>query len=128
MTSAIDATEAATFTALDGNVVGSTIYQHVPEDTPPPVTIIGDMEAVPLGAKDDKDRRVSLTLVTIVEAEERKPLSAIQDQLETLLDGKTFTVPGWRLSFVFESADGAQLPDGETYLGNSRFTVFAFAA
>jgi hypothetical protein len=127
MSEAKAAVEAAIFNALDAGVSGATVYQDVPEDAPLPVVIIGDMKSTPIGPKDDPDRRVSVIIVTMVAAEERAPLLALQEQVEQLLDGLTFTPPGWTLRATFEDDDAQLAEDGVSYIGTSVFTVFALS-
>jgi hypothetical protein len=128
MTSAQNATEAAVYAALSADgVLSWPIYQHVPEDTPPPVNIIGDMTGEPLEDKGGGDERIELTIDTVYQGEARKPVLDEQDKISAALDEKTLTVTGWTIRPVKLSADALLLPDGETYLGTTRFTVFALA-
>jgi hypothetical protein len=66
-------------------------------------------------------------VVSIVGAEERAPLLALQDQVEQLLGGKTFTRPGWSLSVTFVDDDAQLAEDGVSYVGTSAFRVLALA-
>jgi hypothetical protein len=124
-----DAIEAAAYAALNVPALTnlSPLFQHVPEDTPPPVTIIGDISSEPIGGKGDTDERASLTIVSVIQGEARKPLMAIQKQIKLLLDGKSLTRPGWVLHFAFAGTDGVLDEDGTSYIGNTRFTVLAFS-
>lgn len=124
MASAKDAIEAGSYQLLTG-IVGAQLFQHVPENTPPPVVIIGDIELNALGGKDDPDRRGTLTIVSVTEGEERKPLSAIMEQVDDRLDGKTVTVGGWEIAFNFQSDDAVLAPDGAGYVGQGRYQVIA---
>lgn len=141
MTSATDAIELATYKFLTegrapfGAVTGAQVHQHVPENTAPPVVIIGDMDADPLDAKDDPDRIVTLSIVTVTEAEERKSCLQLMDQAEKILgggkhegaeiDGAQIDIDGWRLAFSFLDGDAVLTPDGDGYVGTSRFTIMA---
>lgn len=121
--------KARAFAELDSAIQGAAVYQDVPQDAPLPVVIVGDMKSFPIGAKSSQDRRVSLIIVSMVAAEERAPLLALQKQIETALageDGKTFVGNGWELTFTFDDDDAVLGDDGATYLGTSAFTVFAF--
>lgn len=129
MSSAANAIEIATYALLtESGPIGAAVYQHVPEDTPPPVVIIGDIETRPLGTKDEKDRIASLTILTVTEAEERAPALAIMQKIEDRLDGATRTIGGWNLSFSFDGDDTTLTPDGGGYVGTSRFTIMALVA
>lgn len=125
MNSAKSAVETAIFSALEGSITGADVYQDVPQDAPLPVVILGDIKSYPLAAKDDPDRRVSVIVVSMVEAEERAPLLALQEQIEHALDGKTFSALGWTLSITFEDDDAVLGGDGATYLGTTAFSVLA---
>lgn len=129
MISANDAVEFAAFTLLSAAPsIGAAVHQHVPEDTPPPVVIIGDMDAQPLATKGDRDRRVTLSVVTVTVAEERKPMLAIQGHIESRLDGAIMDVEGWSLTFSFVGDDAVLTPEGDGYVGNSNFTILALRA
>jgi len=131
MTSAGDAVEVGAYQLLTGTagtlgpIVGAPVFQHVPQDTWPPVVIIGDIEAEPFGAKGDPDRRCSLQIVTVTDGEARKPLLDLQAQVEARLEGARLDIDGWRLAFTFEGASATMSGDGDGYVGNSRFEVFA---
>jgi hypothetical protein len=120
--------ETVIFEELDAGIEGATVYQDVPENAPLDVVILGDMKSSPLGAKDDLDRRISIIIVSMVGAEERAPLLALQRQIEGLLDGKTFERNGWTLSVTFEDDDAVLGGDGATYIGTSAFEVLALSA
>ncbi|MDX3908421.1 MAG: DUF3168 domain-containing protein [Sphingobium sp.] len=129
MVSASDAVEKASYATLSaGGDIGAPVFQHVPEDTDPPVIIIGDIEATPIGGKDDPDRRVALTVITVTEAEERKPLLDLMNAVETRLDGARLQENGWKLSFTFVGSSAVLTPEGDGYVGESRFEILAFAA
>jgi hypothetical protein len=125
MSEAQNAAEAAVYTALTAAGLAWPVHQHVPQDTPPPVNIIGDMTGEPVGAKDDPDERIELSVLTVFQGEARGPVLTEQAKIIAALDGKTLTVTGWAISPAKESADVALMPDGETYLGTARFMVFA---
>jgi hypothetical protein len=120
--------EAATFLTLDATITGATVYQDAPENAPGDLVIIGDLKSSRLPTKGaDADRRVTISIVTIVEAEERAPLLALQDQIESALDGVSHEHEGWLLAFEFEDDDAVLSEDGSTYTGITSFTVLAIA-
>ena len=126
MSDAQNATEAAIYAALspDG-VLEWPIHQHVPEDTPPPVNIIGDLSGEPLGAKGDPDEEVTVEINTVFQGEARKPVLEEQARIIAALDEQSFTAGGFTIRPLKAGSDAVLLPDGETYLGTARFTVFA---
>jgi hypothetical protein len=128
MTNAVSAVEAVAYAELTTAVTLGSVYQHVPENTPPPVVIIADMEAAPLGTKaSDPDRSINLNIVSVIQGKARKPLLDLQAEIETALDGLRATPTGWTLKFSFLSSDGVLMDDGQTYVGNSRFNVLALS-
>lgn len=130
-----DAVEAAAFEALNVPAVTAlaAVFQHVPEDTPPPVIIIGDMGSdASVSAKDDDDERVTLTVTAVVSGEERRPLRAIKRVVKAALHGLTVSKGGWRLQFAFTGSDGSlelsgPPDDQQAYIGNFRFAVIALS-
>ena len=104
MTSAANAVEKVSYNLLsDGNNIGAAVFQHVPQDTLPPVIIIGDIDVQTLALKDDPDRRISLTILTVTEAEERKSMLDLQDAIESRLDGARISHDGWIIAFTHRS-------------------------
>lgn len=127
MSSAKAAVEAAVFAALNGVITDAKVFQDVPDNEPLPLVIIGDMKSEAAWGKDDPDRRISLTIVTMVDAEERAPLLALQEQIEDALDDQRFTQDGWTLSINFEDDDAQLGSEGALYVGESNFTVLALS-
>lgn len=126
MSDAQNATEAAVYTALAAGSLSYSVYQHVPEDTAPPVNIIGDIAGEPLGDKAGVDERIELSITTVYQGEARKPVLTEQQKIIAALDGKSLTSGSWTIRPEKMSADAVMLPDGETYVGTTRFTIFAF--
>ena len=126
MSDAQNATEAAIYTALAAGGLSYSVYQHVPEDTAPPVNIIGDISGEPLGDKGGDDERIEVSISTVYQGEARKPVLTEQQKIIAALDGKSLTSGSWTIRPEKLSADAVMMPDGETYLGTTRFTVFAF--
>jgi len=128
MSSAKAMVEAAAFLALSSAITDAGVYQDAPENAPTPLVIIGDMKSSRLPTKDaDADRRVTISIITIVEAEERAPLLTLQEQIENALDGQNFEQEGWVLAFEFEDDDAVLSEDGSTYSGVTSFSVLALA-
>lgn len=132
MTAALQAIEAEAYAVLHGSAAVtalSPVYQHVPENTPPPVVIVADMDedGDAVSAKDDDDVQVLLTIVSEVRGKARKPLLALMGAVKAALNGHDVERDGWRLTFRFRDSVGALQEDGQTYVGNSRFVVTAFA-
>ena len=127
MTSAKSVVEAACYDFLAANVTGADVYQDVPEDQPYPLVIIGDMSTKRMPGKAmSKDRIVSVSIVTLVAADERQPLFALMEEVDAL-DQFSVEQEGWTLSFAFEDDDASLLPDGQAYGGVTTFTVIALS-
>lgn len=127
MSSAVSAVEAVAFDKLETAVTLATVYQDVPDDTMPPVVIIGDITAQPFtDDPDDPDRVVSLTVATVIAGEERQPCTDIQDEIETALGGARATRDGWALAFRSLGSDAALAADASGYAGTTTFEIIAF--
>lgn len=126
-----DVIEADAFAVLNtpAIVALAPVYQHVPQDVAPPVTIIGDMDSDgDFGAKDGRDERVNLSITVLTTGEERRPLRALKALIKAALHDRTVGRDGWTLHYRFVGSDGFLLPeDGETYVGNFRFSVIALS-
>ncbi|GAA4218632.1 hypothetical protein GCM10022253_19460 [Sphingomonas endophytica] len=126
MTSAKAATELLAFEQLHSGVNGAAVFQDVPDDAPPPLVIIGDIESAPFAGADDPDRRITLTLIVITEGDERAPCVDLQEQVEAILAGRSFRVDEWNLHVALESSDAVLSEDGTGYVGTTILTLLAF--
>lgn len=127
MTGASGAIEGVAFELLDAAVTLATVFQDVPEDTPPPVVILGDMSAVPFtDDPSDPDRRVTLTITTVTAGEERLPCTDIQDEVEGALGSARAKRDGWDLIFRSLGSDAALTGDAAGYVGTTTFEIIAF--
>lgn len=130
MTDFAQALEKVLFDRLDGQVTLADVYQHVPQDKPPPVVIIGDLQADQAGAKGDDFQAFEFEIVSIVAATARKPLLALQEQVKgALINWTPPEESGVRFSDVMHlNTSGELMPDGEHYFGVQRWRVFAETA
>lgn len=128
MSKAKSIVEAAIFDALSKTIEGATVYQDAPADAAYPVVIVGDMKSFRLQTKGTSDdRRVTISIIALVEAEERAPLLKLQEQIEEALDGQSLEPDGWTLGIEFDDDDAVLGEDGVTYSGISSFSVLALA-
>lgn len=128
MSNAKAVVEAALYDALSQAVTGAVVYQDAPDNAPLPIVVIGDMKSSRLPGKGaSPDRTVTVSIVTLIEAQERGPLLAIMDQIETALDGESFAPDGWTLAATFDDDEAMLADDGSTYSGISSFTFLALA-
>ncbi len=120
--------EAVAFRELAAAIAGASVYQDAPSNAEGDLVIIGDLKSVRPALKDaGADRRVEISIVSLAIAEERAPLLALQDQIETILDEQTFELEGWTLAFTFQDDDAVLNEDGASYSGISSFEVLAIA-
>ena len=119
--------EANTFAVLDAGITGASVFQDVPDDQPLPVVIIGDLLSVPFAGADDPDRRITLTILVLVEGDERRPCTDLQDQIEELLAGVSFQAADWDLHYSLVSSAAELAEDGSGYLGTTILTILAFS-
>lgn len=125
-----DAVEAKAYELLNVDAVKALtpVFQHVPQDTKPPVLIIADMDSEPIATKGGIDQKIGLNLIAVFEGEERRPLRQLKAVITGLLHQKSFVHEGWQLQFIFVGSDGFLDPEsGEAYVENFRFDVLAFA-
>ncbi|MBB5684293.1 tail completion protein gp17 [Sphingobium boeckii] len=129
MSEAMDAIEIGVFTELTAAAIGIPIYQHVPEDTAPPVIIIGDLDSDDsISTKDDDlDEAIELEITTVMQTQQRKPVLITQARIKAALNGKAIMMPGFTIRPLWVSQSAVLLPDGENYVGTSRFRIMALA-
>lgn len=91
MTDYQGALEQAIYERLAARVSKARVFQHVPENTPPPVVIIGDVDFEDDGGKDGVLLRFSVQVVSIVAGSARKPLNTLQAEVFDALNDWTPT-------------------------------------
>lgn len=123
-----DLAEAEAYAVLAAGISGADIYQDVPENHPLPLVVLGDSSSTTIGGKGDPDEKVTINIVTLVSAEEKAPLTALQGQIKSLLREHKASVDGFTLHFTFESDDAQLHENGVHYVGTTTFSVFALAA
>jgi hypothetical protein len=128
-----DAVEAAAFAALNVSAITTLlpVFQHVPENTNPPVLIVGSMDSDTndIATKDGDDEHINITITAVVTAEERRPLRAIKRKVKELLNGHVVNGTDWTICFTYSGADSVLLADnGQDYVGNFHFSALALRA
>lgn len=125
MAGALNAAEIAIYGALSDI---DDLYQHPPQDTPLPLTIIGDMDAaVPVGGPDDADRKIPLTIVCMTEGEERQPCLDRMEAVASRLRGRSFNAAGFTVTAHLQSESASVDESGGGYNGIMTYMVFALA-
>lgn len=128
MSEAKDAVEAEAYAVLAGGISGAAVYQDAPINAEFPIVVLSDCRSESIGGKGDPDEKVTLDIVTLVSAEEKSPLTALQGQIKALLREHKASVDGFALHFTFESDDAQLHENGVHYVGTTTFSVFALAA
>ena len=105
------------------------VFQHVPDDRQPPIVIIGDMAAEPIGGKDGGMDRFTVEVITVRREPRRAALFALMAAVRRAVAGEPVPAPpGVAISRpLFEGQDDDLAEDGVTYLGTQRFSVIAQA-
>jgi hypothetical protein len=125
MIDSASAVQQASFAALNGATAVTDlaeVWQSPPEDSQPPLVLIGDVSLEPIGGKDGGLDRATFEIVTLVRQPDQTALFALQMAVRNALDEQTITATGALISNpVFLSAEVEMLEDGETYMGTQRF-------
>jgi hypothetical protein len=125
MIDSASAVQQASFAALNCATAVSDlaeVWQSPPEDSQPPLVLIGDVSLEPIGGKDGGLDRATFEIVTLVRQPDQTALFALQMAVRNALDEQTITATGALISNpVFLSAEVEMLEDGETYMGTQRF-------
>lgn len=120
------ALETRLFERLSASITGAAVHQHVPQDEQGDLVIIADIDSEDAGTKSSVLRQFNIQISTEVRAQGRKPLNALQAQVDDALNG-------WRPAptddakfgvMTQQSSTGARGADAETYLGSQSFAIF----
>lgn len=114
----------ADLTAILGAPV--RVLQHVPENTQPPMIIIGDLDTSNEGGKDDQLENVGVQIQFVYRGPGRAPLLTMMSRGRDLLHKQRVTVEGSLLAWTWvRGSASSAATDGITYAGISEFDVFA---
>jgi len=132
MTDYQGALEKAIFDRLTDEVTLGTVFQHVPESTPPPVVIISDADFENQGDKQGVLMLFTVNIVSLVQGPGRKPLAALQaevfDALNEWTPTATASVRFDKIKVTSGSGQEIQAAQGPIYYGQQSATVFVQAA
>lgn len=103
------------------------VYQHVPDNTDPPVVIIGTITLEGDGAKSGAPLdRATIEIITLTREPAREALHELMAAVRDRLEGAELTAPDSILSpLEFQADDDDLLDDGVTYVGTQRFALWA---
>jgi len=128
MSNAKSIVEGVAYQALVDTITVVPVFQDVPADFLGDMVVIGDLKSRRFQTKvASPDRYVTVSIASIVTAEERAPLLNLQSLIEDALDGQSFESDGWAIEFSFEEDDAVLGEDGVTYSGITNFSALAIA-
>lgn len=121
------------FDRLTERVSLAPVFVHVPDNTPPPVVMIADVNFDNQGTKDSPLLLFTVSIVSLTQGHQRKPLNELQAQVEAALNGWT---PDPRDGLLFgqimlQSGTGMLMNTGDgapVYYGEQIFMQFVQAA
>ena len=125
--------EGVWFARLEAQVTLAPVFQHVPENTPPPVVIIGDITSENQGTKESPLMLFTVAIVTVTKGHEREPLNLLQGQIhEALFGWKPPASGGAAFGDVMLGSSSGHLiatDDGSpVYYGEQSFSQYVFDA
>lgn len=120
------------FDRLSASVTLAPVFQHVPEDTPPPVVILGDVSFENQGSKESPLLLFTIVILSLIKAHERKPLNKLQAQVDVAVTGwKPDPKDGVAFGDIMIGSGSGRListDDGSpVYYGEQIFTQFVWA-
>lgn len=123
------ASQTAVFEALNGRAALtalSEVFDHVPEGTQPPMTIVGNIEVENIGSKAEPIEQVTAEVITVYRGPGRDALLAIMHQQKLAIEAGLSQAgvhfgPARRLM----AASDGPAQDGITHAGLSIFTFTA---
>lgn len=127
MTDLAQALTKAVYDRLRAQIPPSTnVAQHPSANSAPPLVMISDLTLNDSGAKSTRLFRVDLTVIAWVRGQSRAPLNALHAQIAGALDdwrpANTAAVLFQPLRLQTQSAE--LQPEGDSYVGVSRFSTF----
>lgn len=132
MTDFQSAVDKAIYDRLEAIITDVPIYQHVPEDTPPPVVIIGDTTFDDEADKEGSLFRFEVSIVCVVQGPGRKPLNALQARVWQALNdwrpAPTAEVQFGDIRIGATSGQEIQATQGPVYYGQQSAILYVQAA
>jgi hypothetical protein len=113
--------------AADGLTALCAVYDHVPQNTQPPMTIVGDLDSENAGGKGEQYEELIVEIVAVYRGSARGPLLDIMHQQRIALDGQSIEHAGVTFGqpeFLGAKTNGPA-SDGVTYAGISHFRICA---
>lgn len=112
---------------LSGLPDGLGVYQHVPQDTEPPMIVLGQIGSASDEDKGEQVEDISAEIQCVYRGAGRAPLLAMMHAVRAALDGEpigasdaVFTTPRF-----LKAEAGDAIADGVTYVGLVNFQFYA---
>lgn len=132
MTDYAQAVQQAVYDRLCAQVTLARVYQHVPQDTPPPVVFLGDIDFENEGSKAEPLLRFSVQVMAVIAGPGRKPLNALMAEVFAALDewrpDDTAAVAFGEVSLGAATVQEIQGEHGPIYFGQHSATLWVQAA
>jgi hypothetical protein len=122
----LKATRDAVYNLLDATVPKSVapVFDHVPENTQPPMIIVGDIESEPGESKGTED--LTFEIYSVFRGQGRGGLLRIMHWARTTLEQGRFEASDVTFeSLEWQSSASVSADDGVTYAGTQAFRVTA---
>lgn len=126
----LSASRLAVFNALNGNLGGVGVYDHVPyepEGAPNanyPLAVIGDATEDPWEVDDKQGAHITHVVRVWSRYKGSKQINELQSLVKSLIHRQAFTASGYRfIDALHEFSDVTTLPDGITRMGVVRFRL-----
>ncbi len=102
----------------------AAVLDHVPDDTPFPYIVIGDMQARPLETQGTSGHDITLEVLSYSQSTGMKEAKALMAAIYASLHRAAFTVTGHTVILCdLEAEECRLLPDVRTRLGLQRFSI-----
>lgn len=126
MTDLSDAVQLGLYDALRAGVTLATVYTVVPDNTQPPVAVIGDSQAEQIGGKGSDAERHEIVVRTMVSGTSRRALLALMQEVKASLHNQPLSAVGALLSNpVLTSSTSLRDVEENVLIGEQSFTVIA---
>lgn len=120
-----DAIHAAMFAKLTASVTLGAVYVVVPDETQPPVVVIGDTQSEQVGGKNSDAERHDVPVRYIVSGTSKRALHLLMEEGKAALHNQPLTQAGFMLSpAVLTNSDDLRDIDEGALVGQQNYTVF----
>ena len=103
---------------------GAAVLDHVPQDTPFPYIVLGDMQGRPLGTVAEDGHDIIFDILTYSQASGMKEAKALMAAVYASLHRADFTLAGHKLILCDAVLEECRLlPDARTRAGLQRFHI-----